>query len=54
VLAPLPAPLLEKATDGDIARVLDVTPAVGDLELPELDYGRNIGINGSFGIEGPL
>ena len=54
MLAPLPAPLLEEATDGDATRVLDVAPAVGDLEPPELDYGRNIGVNGPFGIEGPL
>jgi hypothetical protein len=54
VLAPLLAPLLEEATDGDAARVLDVTPAVGDLEPLELDYGRNIGVHGPFGIEGPL
>jgi len=59
VLTPLPAPLLEEATDGNATdgnatRVLDIAPAVGDLELPELDYGRNIGVNSSFGIEGPL
>jgi hypothetical protein len=54
VPAPLPAPLLEEATDSNTTRVLDIAPAVGDLEPPELDYGRNIGVNGPFGIEGPL
>jgi len=54
VPAPLPAPLLEEATDGNATRVLDVAPAVGNLEPLELDYGRNIGVNGPFGIEGPL
>jgi hypothetical protein len=54
MLTPLPAPLLEEATDSDTTRVLDITPAIGDLEPLELDYGRNIGINGPFSIEGPL
>jgi hypothetical protein len=54
VLAPLPAPLLEEAMDGNATRVLDVAPAVGDLEPLELDYGRNIGVYGPFSIEGPL
>jgi hypothetical protein len=54
VLTLLPALLLEEATDGDATRVLDVTPAVGDLEPLELDYSRNIGVNSPFGIEGPL
>jgi hypothetical protein len=54
MLAPLPAPLLEEAIDGNTTRVLDIAPAMGDLEPLELDYGCNIGINGPFGIEGPL
>jgi hypothetical protein len=54
VLAPLLAPLLEEAIDSDTIRVLDITPAVGDLEPLELDYGRNIGIYSPFSIEGPL
>jgi hypothetical protein len=54
VLALLPAPLLEEATDSNTTRVLDITPIMGNLELLELNYGRNIGINGPFSIEGPL
>ena len=54
MLAPLPAPLLKEAADGDTTRVLDITPTVSDLELLELDYSYNIGVNGPFSIEGPL
>jgi hypothetical protein len=54
VLTPLPAPLLEEAIDSDTIRVLDVTPAVGDLEPLELDYSYNIGVYSPFSIEGPL
>jgi hypothetical protein len=54
VLTPLLALLLEEATDSNTTRVLDITPAVGDLEPLELDYSRNIGVNSPFSIEGPL
>jgi hypothetical protein len=40
--------------DGNTIRVLYITRAMGDLEPLELDYGRNIGINSPFNIEGPL
>jgi hypothetical protein len=54
MLTLLLALLLEEATDSDTTRVLDITPAIGDLELLELDYSYNIGIHSPFSIEGPL
>jgi hypothetical protein len=38
VLAPLPAPLLEKAADGRAARILCVAIAVRDLQPQELEH----------------
>jgi hypothetical protein len=52
VLTLLPAPLLEEAIDSNTTRVLNITPAVGDLEPLELDYGCNISVNSPFSIEG--
>jgi hypothetical protein len=54
VPALLLAPLLKEATDSNTTRVLDIIPAIGDLELPEFNYSYNIGINSPFSIEGPL
>jgi hypothetical protein len=45
VLTPLPAPLLEEALYSGAARVLRIPAPVGDLELLELNYGGDIGIN---------
>jgi hypothetical protein len=54
MLTPLLALLLKEAIDSNTTRVLDITPAIGDLELLELNYSYNISINSPFSIEGLL
>jgi hypothetical protein len=45
VLPPLPAPLLKKASYGSAPGVLRIRITVGHLEPPELDNGRDIGVD---------
>ncbi|OBT40395.1 hypothetical protein VE00_10091 [Pseudogymnoascus sp. WSF 3629] len=55
VLALLPALLLEEATDGCAAWVLCVAVAVRDLQPPELEHGRDVGVNSALRslLQGP-
>jgi hypothetical protein len=54
VLTPLLATLLEEASYGSAAGVLDITAPVHDLEPPELDNGGDIGVDSTLRKEGPL
>ena len=48
VLAPLLALLLEEATDGCATWVLCIAIAVRDLQPPELEHSRDVGINSTL------
>ena len=54
ILTPLLATLLEEALYSSAAGVLDITAPIYDLELPELNNGSDIGVNGTLCKEGPL
>jgi len=54
MLTTLPAALLKEASYGSTTRVLYVTIPVRDLEPPELNYSRDISVDYTLYIEGPL
>jgi hypothetical protein len=54
VLPPLPAPLLKEASYGGAPGVLRIRVAVGHLEPPELDNGRDIGVDSAPHKQGSL
>jgi hypothetical protein len=44
-LATLPATLLKEATDGNATQVACIAIAMCDLQPPEINYGRDVGVD---------